>query len=342
MKKRSATIFATTMLILVFMLTFIGCQANTPAAPADQEQAITTVSGAPVQTAPSSTTEAPSLGDRFADVKVDVLAKHTAPYSESEINGYGAYSEDYETATILTLGLTFPDQDTAYNFGGATLVGESATGEDGQPVPQACSLWRNDEKLYCVVLLRAAGEIDAEKACVKISEKYKGTSQTASAVVSMQNGAEPIGFDGAKEAFPKEIQKLQGRTYMVARRYWSNYSAGTDYQTDTISYVLIPLEGGLEKTLDAGHMKLFTPSDIKGTSGVLLVNENGVIDSSTLKSQNTIELAVTRSLYEERGANGYSDEVYERAAQDTKDFVKASYVEIDDGDGNTVVLRFGD
>ena len=342
--KNKTNIFVTIMLFFMLLLTLVGCRTNTPAIKAEERKESTykenTTISEPEQTAPEPSTELPSLEDRFAEVKVDVLAKYTVPYSESEINGYGTYSEDYESATILTLGLTFPDKDAAYNFGSAALVGE--TDKDGQSVPQAYTIWRNEEELYCVVLLRAAGEIDAESASVKITEKYKGSSQTASAVVSMENSANPTGFERAKEAFPERILKLQGRTYMVIRRYWSNYSSGKDYQTDTISYVLIPLEGGFEKTLNASAMRLCTPNDIEGTSGELLVNESGAIDKSTLESQNTIELAVTRLLYEERGPNGYSDEVYERAEQDARDFVNASYVEIDDGEGDTVILRFGD
>ena len=130
---------------------------------------------------------------------------------------------------------------------------------------------------------------------------------------------------------------------MVVRCYWSSYSASGDTLTDTVSFVLVPLEGGLNKTLDPAGMRLFTPDNIQATTGELLVNVNSAIDASTIDLQSTIELAITRELYEARGADGhYPDEVFKQANADMISFADASYVEIDDGSGNTVTLHFGD
>ena len=130
---------------------------------------------------------------------------------------------------------------------------------------------------------------------------------------------------------------------MIVRRYWSSYSASGDSLTDTVSFVLVPLEGGLNKTLDPAGMKLFTPDDNKATTGKLLVNVNSAIDASTIDLQSTVELAITRELYEERGADGYyPDEVFQQANADMVSFADASYVEIDDGSGNMETLHFGD
>lgn len=350
-------VLSITLLILLLAVTFAGCRGSelkeTDASTEGQAQSIPNGSETVSTDAPDTEAEGtpatepsnqPSLEDRFSEVEVEVLAMAVVPYDESAINGYLAYSEDYETATVLTLGLRFPDWDSAYNCGTITVIGETATATDGKPVPQTSigSSWGNTqlEKPYYIVVQRVAGDVDPSKATVRIKESWGGG---ASAEVRILHDGEPVGFATAKVIFPDSVKTLQGRTYFIVRRYWSSYSASGDSLTDTVSFVLVPLEGGLAKTLDPDSMKLYTPDDIKATSGELLVNVNRAIDGSTVDRQSTIELAITRELYEERGEDGYyPDEVFKQATKDANDFAEASYVEIDDGSGNTVTLRFGD
>lgn len=353
MKKKLLT---TLMLVLMLVLLFAGCQRNeaqtAPMLTGNQTEAYSE-SAEDIQSDPPATkptepvvlepVDQPSLEERLSQVKVEVLAKTVVPYEDGAINGYLAYGEGYEKATILTLGLTFPDWNTSNECGGVSIVGETATDADGNPVPQTSygTSWMNSqlEQPYAIVIRRVAGEIDITKVRARLKESWGETT----AEVPIENGGEAIGFSSVTSAFPTQVKVLQGRTYMIVRRYWSSYSASGDSLTDTVSFVLVPLEGGLNKTLDPAGMKLFTPDDNKATTGKLLVNVNSAIDASTIDLQSTVELAITRELYEERGADGYyPDEVFKVATKDMTDFADASYVEIDDGSGNMETLHFGD
>lgn len=346
----------TTVLILLLLALLVGCQrdsrretnAETYIPVESYEDSQEDLQPVPQQTRPAETAvpepiDQPSLEERFSQVRVEVLARTVVPYEDGAINGYLAYGEGYDKATILTLGLTFPDWDSSYECGGVSIVGETATDAKGDPVPQTSygTSWMNStlDQPYAIMIRRVAGEVDASKARVRL----KQSMGSVSAEVPIQNHGDPVGFSHLADAFPTQVKRLQGRTYMIVRRYWSSYSASGDTLTDTVSFVLVPLEGGLGKTLDASGMRLFTPDDIRATSGELLVNINSAIDASTIDLQSTIELAITRELYEERGEDGYyPDEVFKEANKDMNDFADASYVEIDDGSGNTVTLRFGD
>lgn len=342
------------MLMMMLLTVFSGCRESKPS---ESEASGTLQTEICTEETPPDTHEAqptverptepevtePSLSEKFSQVKVEVLAKAVVPYEDSAINGYGAYSEDYETATILTLGLTFPDRYSAFEFGVISVIGETAEDEDGKPVPQTTfgAGWENStlEKPYVLVVHRVAGEIDTAKVRLRLKESWGGS---ASAEVTLVNGGEPAGFSSAEAAFPDQIKVLQGRTYKIVRRYWSSYSAGGDSMTDTVSYVLVPLEGGLGKSLDPDGMRLCTPNDIRGTVGELLVNVNSAIDASTVNEQSTVELAITRQMYESRGEDGhYSDDVLDQVTADINAFARASYVEIEDGSGGTVTLPFG-
>lgn len=349
-------VFISIMTALLIAVLFAGCQKDGAHGTSSETEISTVVyedSPEDIQTEPQdmASTESivlepiyqPSLEDRFAQVKVEVLAKTVVPYEDGAINGYLAYGEGYEKATILTLGLTFPDWETSNECGGVSIIGETATASDGNPVPQTSygTSWMNStlEQPYAIMIRRVAGEIDASKVRVRLKQSYGDVT----AEVPIQNNGEPIGFDAVTGAFPTQVKTLQGRTYMIVRCYWSSYSAAGDTLTDTVSFVLVPLEGGLNKTLDPAGMKLHAPDDVEATTGELLVNVNSAIDASTIDLQSTIELAITRELYEERGEDGYySDEVFQQANADMIGFADASYVEIDDGSGNVVVLRFSD
>lgn len=354
MKKK---ILSIALLILLLAVIVSGCResalSETAASAESQTESLPAVTETAAANLPDTQTDEPpaaepasrpSLEERFSEVEVELLAEAVVPYDESAINGYFAYSEDYDTATILTLGLRFPDWDSAYNCGTITVIGETATEADDKPVPQTSTgaSWRSTQtdKPYYIIVQRVAGEVDPSKAAVRIKESWGGG---ASAEVPILNNGESIGFADAKVIFPESVKTLQGRTYFIVRRYWSSYSASGDSLTDTVSFVLVPLEGGLGKTLDPDSMKLYTPDDIRAISGALLVNVNGAIDGSTVNKQSTIELAITRELYEERDEDGhYPDEVLKQVNEEMNSFADRSYVEIDDGSGNMEILHFGD
>ena len=155
------------MLMMMLLTVFSGCRESKPSeseASGTPQTEISTEETPPdthgAQPAVERPTEPevtePSLSEKFSQVKVEVLAKAVVPYEDSSINGYGAYSEDYETATILTLGLTFPDRYSAFEFGVISVIGETAEDEDGKPVANAgtedgvilYACWVRDEAFF--------------------------------------------------------------------------------------------------------------------------------------------------------------------------------------------------
>ena len=199
MKKK---ILSIALLILLLAVTVSGCResalSETAASAESQTESLPAVTETAAANLPDTQTDEPpvaepasrpSLEERFSEVEVELLAEAVVPYDESAINGYFAYSEDYDTATILTLGLRFPDWDSAYNCGTITVIGETATEADGKPVPQTSTgaSWRSTQtdKPYYIIVQRVAGEIDPSKAAVRIKESWGGS---ASAEVPIQIG----------------------------------------------------------------------------------------------------------------------------------------------------------
>ena len=103
---------------------------------------------AQAETAVPESIDQPSLEERFSQVRVEVLARTVVPSEDGAINGYLAYGEGYDKATILTLGLTFPDWEASYECGGVSIVGETATDAKGDPVPQTSygTSWMNSRR----------------------------------------------------------------------------------------------------------------------------------------------------------------------------------------------------
>ena len=176
-------------------------------------------------------------------------------------------------------------------------------------------------------------------------------------VISLFSGAGglDIGFEQAKEKFAEDnvfgignfIVKLQGRHYFIVRRYTSStgWGGGTngDRSTRTDSFVLVPLEDGFGETLKKDEIKLVVNEEVANTTAELLVNESGRIDASSIETQSTIEVEVTRNVIEPENAEGsHDEEVYDKIDADKKQMLKNVHVEIDDGDGNIVILKFAD
>ena len=290
--------------------------------------------------------------EALANIKAYVLNVDVVDYDDAYINGYGAYSTDYEKATVITIGLTFPEG--AYNqyWERMSILGETATDSNGKTVPQTLSSagWISDDRTYAVLLCRVAGEVDVSKVDVLLKSKVDEISRET----KFENNGEEVGFEAAKEKFTKSndtfgtgnyIIELKGRHYFIIRRYCSSTSSVSNsegrFSTRTESFVLMPLEGGLTPSLTKEDVNLVSEKEVENTFAKLMVNENGQIDKSTLKCQTTIEVEVWREYVEETLEDGtYSKEVYEAVSRDEKELLEACSVEIDDGNGNTIKLYF--
>lgn len=285
------------------------------------------------------------------DVKVELLSITSEKYEDAKINGYLVSSNDYETATLLTIGVKLP-KDAYYNhYSGITICGETATGKDGKPSVQTSynTSWISEDRDYALMVLRVGGDIDPTKATVTIKGKTSGVTVDT----KFENNGIPVGFDSAKEAFIDEddafgcgssVVKLKGRHYLIIRRYASSSGWGgndtTDYSTATQSFVLVPLDKGFKPTLTKNDVKMVVNGSVANTKGTLMVNESGRIDASSLDDQTTLEVEFVRTVVEQRNSEDeYEDEVYDKINDDIKELAQMTTLEIDDGDGNKVILK---
>lgn len=282
-------------------------------------------------------------------VKVNVLSTAVVDYKDAYINGYGAYSEDYEKATVITIGINFPEGVYRKYWDDMTIKGETATAADGSPVPQSYSSagWVSDDDTYAVIICRLAGEVDASKVVVEIQGEDDVVIDTA-----FENNGESAGFSEAINHFPEDdtqygvgnrIVKLHGRHYFIIRRYLSSTGSHSSdegrYATRTMSFIMLPLEGGLKQTLTKDDFDIIFDkelvADITGVKATVWVNTNGKVDGSVFRDQTTIELEVWSKYNDDADSN---QETYDNIDK----MFSAIHLECDDGDGNTVTLLFVD
>lgn len=287
------------------------------------------------------------------EIKFDVLNVSVVNYDKSHINGYGAYSTDYEKATIITIGMRMPSGVYNNHWKAMKISGETAMDAEGNPVPQTFSSagWLTDNREYAILVYRLAGEVDASKVSIRI----EGKTDDVFVETKFENNGENIGFDGAKEAFAEDnlygignsIIKIKNRHYFVVRRYNSSSGATSSdegrYSTSTKSFVLIPLENGFERTLTNDDFTLIYDGEVPNTTAKAIINQNGRIDASSLDSHTTIEIEVWRRYVEQEEADGgYSDEVYDAVKNNISEMFKLVHLETDDGEDNIIKLYFVD
>lgn len=332
------------ILIFAILLTFVACsktESNKPNTPANQ----TTTNKDPntnkepdinkdpvetqEETIPSQEETQPKkmsfeeLMENY--VKCSVLSSTVVDYKDALINGYLQYSEDYEKATIVTIGIEFTDFNANYNFGNIKLTGETASDGEGNPVPQtsAFSAWKNDDSSYAIFILRVAGEIDLSKVDVLLTQDaFLGKNQY---LTKLENNGQIVGFERAIEKFSSEytkelfgtdsnIVKLKNRYYFLERNSWSGIEEGKY----TFVITMIPVEGGFTRTLTADDVNLSYDTSM-GPNIELQVNQEqlgGVIENHTLMK-----------IFVE------DHEQYNEAR-------KTAVIEIDDGDGNFVKIHY--
>lgn len=287
-------------------------------------------------------------------IKVELLAITFEKYDDAEINGNLAYSEDYETATLLTMGVKFPQNVYSEFYKNITICGETATGKDGKPAVQTKynASWISENKEYSLMVMRIGGKVDPAKVTVRLNGNIYGADKIT-VDTKFENNGSAIGFDTAKSFFVNEdnafgcdsnIVKLKNRHYIITRRYTSSdgWTTSNDVSksTQTRSYVLIPLEKGLKRTLTKKDVNMEINGKIPNTEATLMVNENGIVDASTLDCQTTIEVEFARTVIEQKDSEGnYTDEVYDKIDEDIENLAKMTTVKIDDGDGKQITLK---
>ena len=357
-------------LCMLVALSFAGCAGNDSSADSGKENTTnTTTAGSQSEDSDNSTTEETTTVDEEAlkkeqeeaakkaaeeckkaleGIEIEVLATYVSDYESS---GIISFDEEYEKATYITLGMKFPEN--AYNqYGSFTIGGETATSASGEPIAQTMynTAWINKDKNYLLAVVRVAGEVDTTKASVIITGDIKDVQVQK----SFENSGEIIGFDNAKEAYKCDpetygtdstVIKLKGRHYLISRRYSSSSGGGSsdEYEhisTLTRSFVLIPLEAGLERTLTTEDAKVVSEVEVEHTSAQVFVNDRGMIDATALNSQTTINIEISRGFVESKNEDDeYDDEVYDKVDDDQELLGLNTYVEIDDGDGNIVRLK---
>ncbi len=356
-------------LCMLVALSFAGCAGNDSSADSDKEN--TTTAGSQSEDSDKDSTEETTTVDEEAlkkekeeaakkaaeeckkaleSVEIEVIATYMSDFESADILSFD--DVEYEKATYITLGMKFPEDvyDDYYSF--FKIGGETATTPEGEPVAQKMtkSAWINDDENYLLAVVRVAGEVDVAKASVVI------TGDITDVVVEKQfaNSGEIIGFDNAKEAYKcdpetygteSSIIKLKGRHYLINRRYssssgWGGSDEYEDVSTLTRSYVLIPLENGFERTLTTEDGTLVSEVEVEHTTAQLFINDRGMIDATAMDSQTTINIKISRGVYESKNSEDeYDDEVYDKIGDDEELLALNTYVEIDDGDGNIVRLK---
>lgn len=278
------------------------------------------------------------------EVKVELLAQTTVAFEDSGI--IDLYYQ-YETATVLTIGLKASETVLDNYYKTIEISGETATAEDGEAVSQDMNVGYIGTD-YIILRYAVSGEIDPSKVTVQLI----GEVDDVTVDTKFENNGETVGFENAIAAFAdtedrygcgSSIIKLKGRHYIIHRRYPSSTGWRSEedvrYSNLTQSYVLIPLEDGFTKTLTTSDGTMKVDGSVPNTTAKLMINEEGRVDGSANKYQTTISVQISRLVTETRGEDGYSDEVYDKIDDDKEALLAMVVVEIDDGDGNIVTLR---
>jgi hypothetical protein len=350
--------FLIILTLLAMITSLVACNDNTieESTPTDTtDVADTTVptDTSADTTAGETTTARPTLEQRqqecreaLSQVKISVLSSSVVPYNTAFINGYGAYSDKYAEATVVTLGLEFPE-NVYYKYYDGLEVAESTImdGKEIRPETFSSAMWRSDDSCYILAIFRVGGVVQPET----LRFVLEGFVDDVEVEKGLENNGKPIGFDTAKKAFARkdtrfgtdnDIIKLEGRHYM---RIASSWTGSGSHSTDTVSwssidwvYALVPLEGGFQQTLQQSQVTLVMENTPAHTDCVWSVAPSHDVSFS---GNTGICLTIRRvrlecETEEEEEAQG------KQVSKDMKLMIQGIHMEIDDGDGNTVILKF--
>ena len=278
-------------------------------------------SEAPSTTPGSGTEPEKSLEERFADCTCELLSKAVVSSSETYFSDSGE-----DNATILTLLLKFPDWNTQYDCGNIRVLGE-----DGEALQQYNDGWKNDmeeyfagedseksaEKVYAnVYLVVLPGDVDTSNLSLRLKESFGKTE----ADIRISESTRPLA-DALREVFPVSVVVLQGRAYI----YTNRAAWGTNGDNIYRSLNLMPLEGGFAKTLDKSSITMTAPESDTYTVK-LFVNEFDEHDLRQNKNESEFTVEVK--------------DAYKDAEVDYNAVFKEITINVEDGSGNIMVLRF--
>lgn len=300
----------------------------------------------------SKEAEDEALREKLENTKVSVLATAGMPYDDAMINGYGYATDDYDTATIVTLLIEFPDDSLKYYFEKLDIYGDAVTAADGEIIPHTYSgtAWWSDDDKNIIMLMRVAGDVDTTTFGVKIEgEMY----DTVTVEKEFENNGNPVGFEYAKTCFSDSdseeygldslIIKLMNRHYFILKRYENTYASSYG-AGDIHSYILIPLEGGFTRTLTTDDVTVECDATAENTTYTVSVNESGVVEQTCPKFQTTVDVDVLRAQTAEEEAileeDSRNEEVWSKIRADRDIIFDNIVICIDDGEGNQVRLNY--
>lgn len=350
--------FLIILTLLAMITSLVACNDNTidNSTPTDTTDVADTTAPADTSadaTAGETTTTRPTLEQRqqecreaLSQVKISVLSSSVVPYNTAFINGYGAYSEKYTEATVVTLGLEFPE-NVYYKYYDGLEVAESTIidGKEIRPETFSSAMWRSDDSCYILAIFRVGGVVQPET----LRFVLEGFVDDVEVEKGLENNGKPIGFDTAKKAFARkdtkfgtdnDIIKLEGRHYM---RIASSWTSSGSHSTDTVSwssidwvYALVPLEGGFQQTLQQSQVTLVTKNTPAYTDCVWSVMPSEDVSFSG----NTGICLTIRRVRLECETEEEEEAQSKQERQDMNLMIQGIHMEIDDGDGNTVILKF--
>ena len=354
------------ILALTVIFTLVGCSDKPGSSGESTEKQAPSESNAPGQT--DAQTEQPTVSGTvetsamtFQEVVdqtvVHVLNKTTVPYNEGYISAvHGIDYEDYDVATVLTVGIERPANVNFENEVSDTrVVGETTLDPNGKPAVYSIhGGFYNEDKTYEIIVYSIGGDVDPSKAEMQFTT-YDGSVFTKKFV----NDGAAEGFEEVQPKFKSDynmaqfgtesrIVKLKGRYYACWNKRKSDYEYGTldgkEYEAIYEAITVIPLEGGFGQAIILEDCQVNMPTDIANTHGEFSMDNlegitDGIMDEGEVSTK--FVLKVVRVITEEKVDGEYSSEVKNSLYRDRREFLKQSSVTIADGDGGTVTFTYG-
>lgn len=354
------------VLVISTLFAFAGCtdkpRGNNTEALASNQPAGSDGQDNPNQTLPNDTTPVTVETDAFTfqelidQTTVHVLNKSTVPYNEGYISAvHGIDYENYDVATVLTVGIEFPNGNISNEIFGIKVVGETTIDPNGEPAVYSIhGGFSNEERTYEILVFSIGGDVDPSKAEVQL----KTCDETVFTKKFVNNGAAE-GFEEVQPKFKSDynlaqfgveskIVKLKGRYYACWNKRQSDYERGTidgkEYEAIYEAITVIPLEGGFGQDIIYEDCQVNMPTDITKTHGEFTMDNlegvtDGIMDEAEVSTK--FVLKVVRVIDEEKVNGEYTDDVKNSLFHDKRQFLKYSTVSIADGDGGTVTFMYG-
>lgn len=287
----------------------------------------------------------------YDNARVDLLSSKIVAFEDAYIEQYvNAYEGQYPVATIATIGVELAGEKDYQYLHEIAVCGPTAEDENGEPALHTASeaVWFNEDYTYCLFVVRIGGEVDFTKAVCRLSGKSGMSVDKA-----FSSNGEALGFESAIAAFaeagsqynaPSRIVELDGRHYMIEKRFRSaetiqNDADGCVYARSE-SYVFVPLENGLTRTLSLKNVR----ADVKEHEHItwdLSLNDEDKLAKEALDCQTVVSLNVKRAVPEQTELGEVSRENRKIASDAVSSFLAAAQLVVNAEEENEVVLKMG-